>query len=120
MKGYGFSEANAIKISQLLAERSVDVQQEFVHILYTQSKDEAVTFINSDDLWASPGFLDANKKMLVNIFNQYYKPQQEKGRPCPTCRSNDTSVFMQQLRSADEPASVITFCNSCGWRNRTG
>lgn len=41
-------------------------------------------------------------------------------RPCPKCRSRDTTFFIVQLRSADEPSSVVHKCGSCGhnWKYR--
>lgn len=38
---------------------------------------------------------------------------------CKHCKSKKTFSFQKQMRSADEPMSTITSCNSCGKQSRT-
>lgn len=41
-------------------------------------------------------------------------------RPCPKCGHRDTTSFVVQMRSADEPSSVMHACNRCShtWKFR--
>lgn len=79
------------------------------------------TYETIEDLeFASPVMDDARHHYEKEIDTMVYKPKRGEGiYTCRKCKSTDIDTQALQLRSADEPVTVLAKCNNCGlgWKD---
>lgn len=70
-----------------------------------------------DDLeFSSPTIADASYSYEKEIDTMVYKPKRGEGiYTCKKCKSTNIDTQALQLRSADEPVTVLAHCENCGF-----
>lgn len=96
-----------------------DFLYEFIHIYETIGLAATLKFFEGADmtkdlLWTSSVFEPERKKEVIDA-DILLNRQKVKGGKCKRCGSENVVVFSLQIRSADEPMTVITRCFSCGF-----
>ena len=97
-----------------------DLQRhEVLHYLTAQHVREGVV------TWGEADYLVLHYQPLPLTAQTLQTPEETFGqkkvtRPCPKCHGVDTTHFVVQLRSADEPSSVLFSCYTCQhqWKYR--
>lgn len=74
--------------------------------------------IARDAVFDSPSFRAEKNKYLADVDRARNPIKILQGIPCPKCHSTNTTTTRVQMRSADEPMTIITQCHACGTRSK--
>lgn len=53
------------------------------------------------------------EESIISLKEKIIVTEQSKSHKCRNCNSTNTQIHHQQLRSADEGATAILYCNNC-------
>ena len=114
-------------LKMIFEKESKDQMLQVLMVLYQNDniKEAVKQMKEQTDEFISPFWEEHKKIMLDEVSKLKTKDSieaQEGDFVCPKCKGNKTKYFQVQLRSADEPMSIIIYCKSkgCGHKWRIG
>ena len=124
MKEITPSEKNqTIILSNIEKEENKDIQLKMMRLLYTPNTlKDTLQSIKEKKIGYDTLFWEKYKELMVEEVTKLKKKEEiesEEGSfVCPKCNKNQTRHYQVQLRSADEPMSIIIHCKNKECRHR--
>jgi len=112
------------KVASLVFNMKRDEAFIFERILEGEIKTHKLPYMLPDELWPGGPWATIQQELKLNALKMDLANDRLNDYsgmfPCPKCKSDKTTYYQLQTRSADEPMTTFHTCIKCGKRWKTG